>query len=183
MVEVAFAIMKNKIFLFLLGVVVLGTSCNKDDDQIPGFDMMYQQDFTIPAGIGGFDVHHFQMTNIPTRYQQSLDLQAKTDEDITSVLTAQAVVGGVFGDADLSFVEQVSLRVFDSSDPNDYVEIAYRLPVPLDPGNTLPLIPSLADTKRFFKNPRVSFDVVFWLRNTTQDETPIRLSLQMKATY
>lgn len=175
--------MKNKIFLFLLGVVVLGVSCKKDDDQIPGFDMQYQQDFTIPAGIGGFDVHHFQITNIPTRYQQSLDQQGKTDADITGVLTAQAVVGGVFGDADLSFVEQVSLRVFDESNPNDYVEIAYRQPVPLDPGNTLPLIPSLADTKRFFKNSRVSLDVVFWLRNTTQDETPVRLSLQMKATY
>ena len=175
--------MKNKIFLFLLSVVVLGASCKKDDDQVPGFDMLYQQDFTIPAGIGGFDVHHFQITNIPTRYQQSLDQQGKTDADITGILTAQAIVGGIFGDADLSFVEQVSLRVFDESNPNDYVEIAYRQPVPLDPGNTLPLIPSLADTKRFFKNSRVSFDVVFWLRNTTQDETPVRLSLQMKATY
>lgn len=167
----------------LFSIVFLSGSCNKADEQAPGFDLVYQQDFTIPAGIGVFDVHHFQITNIPTRYQQSLDQHGKTDEDITGILTAQASLNGVFGDADFAFVEQVSVRVFDASNPNDYVEIAYRLPVPLNPGNTLPIIPSLADAKRFFTGPRFSLDVVLWLRNTTQDETSARLNLQMRAAY
>lgn len=174
--------MKIKILLLLFGSGLMGFSCNKDD-QIPGFDLMYQQDFIIPAGIGVFDVHHFQIDDIPTRYQQSLDLHGVADSVVTGILTAQATLGGVFGDADFSFVDQVSLRVYNKSNPNDYIEIAYRLPVPLDPGNTLPLIPSLADAKRFLKASRFSLDVVFWLRNTTQDETSVRLSLTMKATY
>jgi hypothetical protein len=175
--------MKNKFLPLLLSVLGFCICCNKADDQAPGFDLIYQQEFIIPPGIGSFDVHHFQIENIPSRYQQTLDLQGKTDADITGVLTTQAVLGGIFGDADLSFIDQVSVRVYDESDPTDYVEIAYRYPVPLDPGNTLPLIPSLADSKRFFKNARFSIDVVLWLRNTTQDETPVRLNLGMKATY
>ncbi len=175
--------MKNGIFLLLLCAVLAGFSCNKDNDLAPGFDLMYQQDFILPAGIGVFDVHHFQILNIPSRYQQSLDQSGKTDEEITGVLTVKAVLSGVYSDASYDLIDQVSLRVFDASDPTDYVEIAYRDPTPLDPGNTLPLIPSLADTKRFFKQPRFSVDVVIRLRNTTQLETETRLSLQMKATY
>lgn len=175
--------MQSKIFLLAFCATVFGLSCNKDDDQAPGFDLIYQTDFLLPAGIGVFEVHHFQIKNIPTRYQQSLDQHGKTDGDIKSILTAQAVLSGVYSDANFDIIDQVSVRVFDASDPTDYVEIAYRYPTPLDPGNTLPLIPSLADTKRFFNKTRVSLDIVIWLRNTTQLETEVRLNLQMKATY
>jgi hypothetical protein len=175
--------MQNKIFLFLFCAALLGFSCKKDDDQVPGFDMLYQQDFTIPAGISSFVVHHFQITDIPTRYQQSLTQYGKTDADIKGIITAQAALTGIFGDANFDIIDQVSLRAFDESNPNDYIEIAYRYPVPLDPGNNLPIIPSLADSKRFFKNSRFNLDVVIWLRGTTQTETEVRLNLQMKATY
>jgi len=175
--------MKNLVFLLLLCAVATGLSCNKDAELAPGFDMMYQQDFVLPAGIGVFDVHHFQIKNIPTRYQQNLDQYGKTNEEITAVLTAKAVLSGVYSDASYDMIQQISVRVFDAADPTDYVEIAYRDPAPLDPGNNLPLIPSLADTKRFFSQPRFSVDVVIWLRNTTQLETESRLSLQMRATY
>lgn len=175
--------MQSKIFLLLVCTALVGFSCNKDNDQAPGFDLMYQQDFILPAGIGNFEVHHFQIKNIPSRYQQNLEQQGKTDADISGVLTAQAVLSGVYNDANFDVIDQVSIRVFDASDPTDYVEIAYRYPTPLDPGNSLPLIPSLADTKRFFNQPRFSLDVVIWLRTITQVETEMRLNLQMKATY
>ncbi len=169
--------------MILVPAILLGSSCNKVNDQAPGFDMIFQQEFYIPAGIGVFDVHHFQIENIPSRYQQYLDQHGKTDADITGIIASQVTLGGVFGDADFDYVDQVSLRVYDKSDPTDWVEIAYRQPVPLDPGNNLPLIPSLADAKRFFKNSRFSLDIVLWLRNTTQQETQTRLDLQMKATF
>ncbi|MBP6826016.1 MAG: hypothetical protein KA165_05555 [Saprospiraceae bacterium] len=172
----------GSIFVFAAALFISG-SCNKVNDQAPGFDMIYQQEFYIPAGIGVFDVHHFQIENIPTRFQQYLDQHGKKIEDITGIITAQASVGGVFGDVDLSFVDQVSVRIYDNTDPTDWVEIAYRQPVPLDPGNSLPLIPSLADAKRFMSDSRFSIDVVFWLRNTTQQESQVRLDLQLKATY
>jgi hypothetical protein len=174
--------MKYRFVFPLLFAVLTVFSCQKDE-QAPGFDLLYQQDFILPAGIGVFDVHHFQIKNISSRYQQGLDQNGKTDADITGILTAQAVLSGVYSDANFDMIDKVSLRVYDAADPTDYVEIAYRDPAPLDPGNTLPLIPSLADTKRFFSKPRFSIDVVIWLRNTTQLETETRLSLQMKATY
>jgi hypothetical protein len=173
----------NKIlFWSLLLLIISSISCRKED-QAPGFDMIYQEEFTIPAGIGVFQVHHFYLKNISTRYEQYLTQHGKTNADITGIITAQAVLNGLFGDANLNFVDQVSLRVYDEANPSDYIEMAYRQPVPLEPGNSLPLIPSLADFKRLMTGSRFSMDVVFWLRNTTGQETDLRLDLQLKATF
>ncbi len=163
--------------------LLLGLSCRKDNDIAPGFDMVFQREFSIPAGIGIFDVHHFQLKNIPSSWQQYLDQHGKTDADISGVITAQASLGGIFGDADLGVIDRIYVRVYDESNQNDYVEIAYREPTPLDPGNVLPLIPSLADSKRFFSNPRFSADVVIYLRRVTQDQSDVRLDLTMRATF
>lgn len=169
-------------FIGLLALLTI-SACKKDTDLGPGFDLRYNQQFEIPAGIGGFVTHHFYLQNIPSRYVQTLDQQGKTDADVTAILTTSAALTGLFGDANFDFIEQVSVRVFHEDDPSNYIEVAYRYPVPLEPGNSLPLIPSLADSKRFVSADRFSVEVVLWLRNTTVDNTPVVLDLQFKATY
>lgn len=170
----------SKLVLLLSAVFVL--SCKKTAE-IPGFDLFYQRDFNIPAGIGIFDVHHFYIRNIPTQFQEYLLRNNVQEGDITQILTTKAGLEGVFGDSDYSFIEQVSVRAFDENDPNNFLEIAYRQPVPLEPGNVLPLIPSLADSKRFFKATRVSLDIALNIRKTTVQEMETRLSLQLRAAY
>jgi hypothetical protein len=170
-------------FLGLVLLTVIGISCKKDNELAPGFDLFYQQDFSIPAGIGNFDVHHFRLKNIPTNWEQLLGQHGKTAEDITGVITSEASLVGVFGDADFSIVDRIFFRVFDNANPNDYLEIAYRDPTPIESNNVLPLIPSLADSKRFFTDPRFSVDVVIYLRGITQDQYDVRLSLTMRATF
>ena len=175
----------NKLFLsfLLFAVLVSGFSCRKEDAVAPGFDMVFQRDFSIPAGIGIFDVHHFQLKNIPSNWDQYLDTHSKTADEIAQVITAEASLVGVFGDVDLGVIEKISIRVYDEANPNDFVEIAYRDPAPFDASNNLPLIPSLANSKRFFTEPRYSVDVVVYLRETTQDQSDVRLSLKMRAVF
>lgn len=167
----------------LLLLLLLSASCKKKEDTRPGFDLQYQTQFDIPAGLGPFVVHHFYLRNIPTRFEQTLLQNGKLKEDIAAILTTQANLGGIFGDADFEFIEQISVRVYNETDPNGAIEAAYRFPVPLDPGNNLPLIPSLADLKDILEEPRFSLDVALWLRKTTQIETSVRLDLQFKAVY
>lgn len=162
-------------------MLVTGFSCKKEDNLAPGFDLYFQQNFSIPAGIGIFDVHHFQLRNIPSNWAQYLDQHSKTTEDIQRVITAEASLTGIFGDVNMGVIDRISLRLYDESAPNDFVEIAYRDPTPLDALNSLPLIPSLADSKRFFTNPRFSADVVIWLRNTTAEVSDVRLDFRMRA--
>lgn len=162
--------------------LLLQMSCLKERELGPGFDMDYVEEFTIPAGIGNFQVHHFYIRDISSRYLAILDQQGKTDADISSILTAEASLNGVFSDADYALINQVSLRVFEEGKPDDWVEIAYREPVPTDPGARLDLIPTLANSKAFFSKTRYSLDVVIFLRGTTQVETQTRLNLKMRAT-
>lgn len=176
--------MKKLSMLFVAAISAMALAgCKKEDSNGPWFDLPYSRQFDIPAGIGAFAVHHFYLQNIPSRYVSALMQQGKTDADVTSILTTQATLTGVFGDADFGIVDQVSLRIYHESDPTDYVEIAYRQPVPLDPGNTLPLIPSLADSKRLASADYFSLDLAVWLRGTTTDNTSVQLDLLLKATY
>ncbi|TNE50361.1 MAG: hypothetical protein EP344_17390 [Bacteroidetes bacterium] len=162
--------------------LLMVTGCKKEDTT-PGFDMLYQQDFTIQPGLGPFVTHHFYLKNIDTRYASLLDQYGKTDEEVIRILPVQAAVAGIFGDANFNVVEEASLRIYQESDPNGYIEVAYRFPTPIDPSNTLDLIPTLADAKRILKEDRFSIDLAIRLRSTTADEMPVRLSLKMKANY
>jgi hypothetical protein len=173
----------RKVAQLLLLLMLLSASCKKKEDTRPGFDLQYQTQFDIPAGLGPFVVHHFYLRNIPTRFEQTLLQNGKLKEDIAAILTTQANLSGVFGDADFAFIEQISVKVYNETDPIGAIEAAYRFPVPLDPGNNLPLIPSLADLKDILEEPRFSLDVALWLRKTTQIETSVRLDLQFKAVY
>ncbi len=167
----------------LLAVIAFCMAGCKKEDNTPGFDLIYQEEFALPAGIGPFVTHHFYLQNLNTRYAALLDQYGKTDGDVTRILTLQASLIGIFGDANFNIVEEASLRVYQESDPNGFIEAAYRFPTPIDPSNTLDLIPSLADTKRIMNQDRFSIDLALRLRGTTVDEIPVRLNLQMKANY
>ena len=127
--------------------------------------------------------HHFYFDNLNTRYEALLSQYGKTDKEVLRILPAQASLAGIFGDLDFSIVEEVSLRVYTNSDKTDYIESAYRYPTPINPSNTLDLLPSLADCKRVMADNRFGIDLAIRLRNTTADEMPVRLSLQFKASY
>jgi len=174
--------MRSYFYLLLITLFAV-CGCHKDRDLGPGFELAFKQEFNIPVALNVFEVHHFQLLNVPTNYAASLLQANKTDADVVGILTSKGNLGGIFGDADLSFIEKMSVRVFDDSNPDDYIEVAYREPAPLDPGNNLPLIPTLADCKRLLTGSRFNIDVVIWLRKTTLTDTDVRLDLQMKAQY
>ncbi|MDX2136027.1 MAG: hypothetical protein SFV52_14680 [Saprospiraceae bacterium] len=166
------------ILLALLGLF----SCKKDETK-PGFDMPYQVTFDIPPGINAFDTHYFNLFNISSQYQTFLAQQGVPDSLIVSINTQQAGMSGIFGDESFNFIQEVSLRIFDERKPDDWLEIAYRSPTPLEPGNRLDLIPTLVDARRFLQNPRFSLAVVLRLRQTPPVEVPVRLNLVMRAQY
>jgi hypothetical protein len=174
--------MKTRLFrmILLLAVPVWFGGC-KEEGPGPGVDLVYRHTFEIPAGIGVFDVHHFYIDDFATRYEATLAQSNKTPGDITGVITVEGAFSGAFGDADLRFVDRISIRAYTNNDPTNYIEVAYRDPAPLDPGNVIALIPSLSDSKEFFKNDRISFDIVLWLRETTQEFTPVQLDLKVRA--
>ena len=173
---------KMKNWYLLLFVFTLFLSCKKEED-VRGIDLNYREVFEIPAGIGVFDVHHFYIKNIFTRFESTLAQGNIKTEDILRVLTVEATMAGQFGDANLDFVDRIALRVFNNDDVTNYLEIAYRDPSPIDPGNLIGLIRSLVDSKSYFNTDRFGIDVVIYLRRTTNESTAVQLDFKMRAAY
>jgi hypothetical protein len=165
-----------------LGLLLVG-SCKKNEDQAPGFDMIYQTEFTIQAGLGVDVVHHYYLKNIATRYQQFLTEHNVKDADITKIIPAQIVMNGIFGDSNYDFIEEATLRIYKEPDATKFTEIAYRFPIPLEPGNTLALIPNLPDIKPYLTDARYSLDLGLRLRKITQEETQTRMDIQFRAVF
>jgi hypothetical protein len=175
--------MTNALRYLLLFSAFLALGCTRDDETGPGFDMVFQETFFIPPGISVFDTHHFIRKNLQTRYQAYLQQHGKTDADIASILLEEGSLSGQFGDADLGFVQELSVRLFDGINELVYTEAGYRLPVPFDAGNSIGIIPTLADCKPFLSDDRYGIDVVLRLRNVPQLESEVRLDLRFKAVY
>lgn len=179
-----YGIMYKKTYPLLAAFALfLTVGCIKDNEVKPGFDMLFREQFEIPAGLNPYVVHHFYFRNLPTRFQQILDQQGRTASQVTGVLTASGVLSGIFGDANFNFLSEVSLRAFKEPNISNQVEIGYRLPVPLEPGNRLDILPSLADVKRYAQEDRMGLDLALRLRDITRQTTTVQLDLRLRATY
>ena len=169
--------------LLLVAALLLFSNCNKDNGLEPGFDMLYEQEFVIPPGINVFDLHSFRFDDVRSLYATQLSKQGLTDADIKGVVTKRAAMIGIFNDADFSMMEEVSLRLYDGIDPTKFIETAYRFPTPNTRSNSLDLIPSLADSKKYAAQDRFGMDVTFRIRNIPTQETRVRVSLELRALF
>ncbi len=175
--------MQRSIFTLAFIVMVGLTDCKKEELFDKYANLVYREYFDIPAGVGVFDVHHFYINQMPTKYLSSLAQGGVGKNDVTKVLTSQGSISALFGDADLRFVDRISIRAFAEGDPSNYIEIAYRDPSPVNPGTSIGLIPSLASAQEFFQQDFVNIDVVFYLRETTTEAVNMQLDLTMRAGY
>jgi hypothetical protein len=171
--------MRHTIIILLACLALLG--CVQDNNNRPGIDLIFRDRFDIPAGLNVFAVHHFYLRSLPTRFTNLLNQQGSTPADVTGVLTGDGALTALFGDGDFSFVAEVSIRAYKEGNVNDYIEVAYRQPVPIRPGARIDLIPSLADSKKFLQEERVSFDVALLLRDIPRQSTPVQFDLRLKA--
>lgn len=174
--------MKKHILLFLL-LPLITWQCRPDEGPLQGVDLVYRQTVEIPAGLGVFDVHHFYLDNIPTQY---LNVLAQTGVDTSQIVQVRCIEGsiaGQFGDANLDFIDKISVRIYKHNDQFNYLEAAYRDPAPNNPGNYMGLIPALTNLEEFMPASKFGIEIVLWLRRTTTESTPLQLDLKLRAEY
>ncbi len=147
----------KKIFPIFLILPFLFSNCKKEDPVL--FEMLYIENFTIPAGINPFDAHYFRIENIPVgTYLSSRNL---TTDMLNSINPRAASFVNVFaGTASYDLIRDVIVRIY-TDDENNYKELFYRKPVPEDTGDNLGIIPSLGDAKDFLSG--TSFNIIIRL--------------------
>ena len=149
----------QKLCLFLVLLVFI-MGCRGEG---PGFEMRYQRDFEIPAGLGVFDTHVFELNAIQSNKAAFLTANGVLEEDITEIIPQNAQLSVNFANVEFLFVREVIVEIFTRDEIRGR-EIFFREEIPQNTGIRINLIPSLPDVK----------DLIL------QDEFNIRIEMKLR---
>ncbi len=149
-------------------------------DQIQGFKLPYQKNFTIPAGIDVFATHVFVLSNIDTRLNT---LAANNiDKDKIKLLAQSMHLSATFGDVEYGFINDISVLAVNPDDDTKVQEIFYRQDVRQTTGTSLDLIPnSSIDLKPFIRDDKITLRVEIKLWTSPQKVADTRLDFAFVA--
>ena len=168
----------KKILPFLLILPLLISNCKKEEPIL--FEMVYAEDFTLPAGLNPIDAHYFRITDIPVgTYLSSRNLTA---DIMNSIIPRQGNFINIFaGSASYDFIREVSVRIY-TDDENDWKEIFWHFNVPIDTGDNLGLPASLDDVKEYLNGSTFNLIIKFDLRGAPLQniETRFQFSFGVK---
>ncbi|MEY4902344.1 MAG: hypothetical protein RLZZ292_159 [Bacteroidota bacterium] len=171
--------MRKLLFGLSLWLVLLGILQCKQDE-IQGFKLPYQQNFTIGAGIDVFATHIFVLKDINTRLNT---LAANNiDQDKIKLLAQAMRLSATFGDVEYGFINDISVLAVNPDDNKKVQEIFYRQDVRQTTGTTLDLIPnSSIDLKPFIRNDKITLRVEIKLWTSPQKVADSRLDFTFVA--
>ncbi|MEM9917469.1 MAG: hypothetical protein AAF990_05200 [Bacteroidota bacterium] len=159
---------------------VLIAGCTKRDENIL-FNIPYQVEFEIPAGLNTLETHVFEIFNIPTRIDTLLANFNIDPNDLQSINPKESQMEVTLNGLDYSFIREMSVQLFDKDDPDVDVEIFFHPQVPFNTGSRLPLIPSLSNAQDFLLKESINLRVEFQLREFSPQFIPTRLNFVLKA--
>ena len=176
------AIPTNQWFSFmklvsLLMLPIVFSTCKGDG---LGVNMTYQRDFEIPAGLGVFDTHVFELNGIPTNKAAFLSPSGASESDITEILPKEAELSLNFANVDFVFVGEVIVEIFNQEDIAG-TEVFYRDEIPLNTGRSITLFPSLPEIGRYLMDDEFNIRVELRLRDVSPQFLETRLDFQFFA--
>lgn len=168
----------KKLLPFVL-LIVLFSNCKDDGPEIR-FEMAYEREIAIPAGLNVFETHYFYLRNISVG--SYLSANGVDAADLIAINPGSARLSTIFaGLSDYSFIRDVSVLIY-TDDESNAREAFWRPNVPLNTGEDLDVIPTLIDAKQFFDDPTFNIIVKLNLQAVPQQtvETRFRFSFLAK---
>lgn len=175
--------MMKKISRFgcVLALFLVLFSCNKDETTGRSFEMSYDKlFFTIPAGLNPFEVHYFVVRDIPLNKVAYFDQNNVTDTSRWRIRPQSARITSIFG-VDMEFIERVSVQFFTNDQPDRFIELYFREPVPLRIGPNLDCVPTVTNILPFLKEDRINMRIRLMLRTTSPEFVESELFLRLRA--
>ena len=162
-------------YLLLLLLPLLFTNCGKDETIL--FQMKYNEEFEIPAGLNTFETHHFLIRNITTNYDNLLNTFGREDSEVTTIKPQNARLDAIFSSAEYDIIREISIRVYKDN-PSNFQEIFYMDNVPLNTDGDLNLIPTLVEVQDKLTSESFNVDVAIQFRQTPTQFIESRLTLE-----
>ncbi len=167
-----------KYIIPLLIGVFLFSGCKKDPDIL--FEMAYERDFTIPAGLNTFESHYFYLRDI--NVGSYLTSNNVTASDLAAINPGTARMSTIFpGLTNYSFIREVSIRLY-TDDEEDYREVYWRTQITPNQGEDLDIFATLVDLRQYFESTKFNMIIKLNLQGVPQQtvETKFRFSFLAK---
>ena len=148
------------------------------DDRVVLFDMEFEAEFDIPAGLNTIETWYFDIPNVNTFYSS---FSGGIDEAaITSIYSSTCTLDGRFGLIDYDFIRDIYINAWDPTDITSKRELFYRENIPIDDSNEIVLFGNLANVKEVLNNDLVNLEVRINFRNNPSN-VENRLTLRFQA--
>lgn len=169
--------MRKTLLSLALMAALLQLSCNDSREQVL-FDMVYVLPFSLPAGLNTVQTHFVEFPKIPTRYETLLAERGLDDSRIGRIEAHSGILEIVLLPEKLSFCREVFVEFLDGT---NRLECFYTPSVPLDTGNRLTLVGTIADFKSLLRESAMNLRVGFRLREPSPSALNYTLRLTFKA--
>lgn len=169
----------NRSFLLpMLIISCLGVShCTKDETPTL-FDMVYVFNLDMPAALNTVQTHFIELNKIPTQIESILADHQLTVADIGRIEPYNGQLEVVLAPADLDYFQEIFVELIDT--PNRW-ECFYTPNVPLNTGNRVVLVGTLADFKPWLTQSAMNLRMGFRLRQPSPSALSFTLRLTFKA--
>lgn len=168
----------KKFGILLLPLLFL-TACGDDSQKDVIFEMTYQVNFEIPAGLNTIEDHYFQFKNINSTLDSLLVFHGFTRDDITTINPKTARFTSLFADEEYDFIHECSMYLFQGAANSEIYEAFWRTEIPLNTRDFLDMPGTLLDATDFFLEPKFNLE---W-RLDTRTITPTFLTTRADFTF
>ncbi|MEL6389897.1 MAG: hypothetical protein AAFQ02_07020 [Bacteroidota bacterium] len=146
----------------------------------PLFVMELESELIIPAGLNNLDTHFFIQRNIPT-FASNYLTGSVSDEGISEILPNRAELFGQFDAIDWGLVQEVSIWVQSTTDPELKKEVFYQDRINFSGVESLQMFGSLSEVKDMMLSDAINLEIRLRFRRVTPVEITSRLTMNFVA--
>lgn len=169
--------MRKTLLSLALLAAILSLNCNDSRERVL-FDLVYVLPFSLPAGLNTVQTHFVEFPKVPTRYESLLAEHGLEDSQIGRIEPYSGILDIVLLPEKLSFCREVFVEFLDGT---NRLECFYTPSVPLDTGNRLTLVGTIADFKGLLRESAMNLRIGFRLREPTPSALNYSIRLTFKA--
>lgn len=174
-----------RILLLLLMLLSGLLACNPDNEQAFLFEVPYQANFTIPAGLDPFQGHFF-VNRLDSRMAVNLSERLLGAEDLKSIDPRAAMISAVGTNARYDLIREISVRLYTENPQSNplapWLELFYRDDETLrNASSVVELIPTQVNAIEDALEDEFYIVVVLFLRAPTIQTIDTRLDFSLVA--
>lgn len=141
------------LFCILIGIAVC-VSCNRLDD--PDFTHDLNISFDVPVALNTQETHYFQVPNVPTFLDLSLDPFALDYDDVESITSQSCRIAATGGTLDLDFIHRIIVNAYTE---DETTELFYLENIQFGNKTDIQLLASIPELKEVLAQEFVNLEV------------------------